>query len=741
MLDRYCVMCHSKAAHTANIVLEKINVDDVSQNAPVWEKVLLKLKTGEMPPPKLPKPDAETRTAFVTWLETSLDRAAAEKPNPGMPSAHRLNRAEYGNAIRDLLSLDINAGSLLPADDSGYGFDNIADVLSVSPLLLERYMSAARKISRLAVGDPHIKPAIDQYPIPRSTGPQDTSQKIQVSEDLPFGSRGGIAIRHYFPVDGVYNIRILMRPTGDADDKPIHEVKIPVKAGARLVGVTFLGDATIAENEAPAVDGKAPAAKMNGAPPPAELDVRVDDARVKLFDLPGGKAAIDSVWIGGPYEITGSGETASRKRIFSCHPANPNQQSACAAKIVTDLARHAYRRPVTDADMKPLLALYADGAKQGGFEHGIEMALRAILVSPDFLFRMERDPAGAAPGTLRPLNDFELASRLSFFLWSSIPDDELLNLAQQNQLNKPDVLKQQVRRMLADPKSQALVTNFAGQWLYLRNLPMVRPDPESFPEFDNALRENFQRETELFIGAILHEDHSVFDLINANFTFLNERLAKHYGIPGVYGNAFRRVTLNDPRRGGLLGQGAILTVTSYPNRTSPVLRGKWILENLLGAPPPPPPPGIPELKSHSEEGKLLTAREQMELHRANPTCASCHARMDPLGFSMENFDGVGRWRNKDAGAPIDVSAVMPDGTKFDGPAGLKKVLLSHRDEFVDTVTEKLLTYALGRGLEYYDLPTVRAIAKDAAKDDDRMSALITSIAESTPFRMRRTAEP
>ncbi len=746
LLNTYCVVCHNDKLRTAGVSFSGIDVDDVSHDGATWEKALRKLSTGEMPPPGMPRPDSGTRAAFTTWLESSLDQAAVSHPNPGRPAIHRLNRAEYSNSIRDLLALDIDTASMLPADDSGYGFDNIADVLSMSPVLLERYMMAARRISRLAVGDPNIRPSIDQYAVPRSTGPGDMSQKLQISEDLPFGSRGGIVIHHRFPVDGVYAIRVLMRPTnGVSDDKPWHEIRVPVKAGTRLIGVTFLDDTTKSESIAPAPKGAAAAAAKTAEPkpdevPPAELDLRLDDARLKLFEIPGFKAAIDSVTIGGPYEIDGPGDTASRKRIFVCHPAGSGEEESCAKTILSTLARRAYRRPVTDTDIAPLLGFYETGRKSGNFESGIEHALQAILVSPDFLFRVERDPAASAPGSAHRVSDIELASRLSFFLWSSIPDDELLNAAESGRLGDHAVLVQQVKRMLADEKSRALVTNFAGQWLYLRNLSMARPDPVAFPEFDSSLRDSFQKETNLFLETIFREDRSVLNLIDSNFTFVNERLARHYGIPNVYGSAFRRVTLTDSNRGGLLGQGAILTVTSYPNRTSVVQRGKWILENILGAPPPPPPANVPDLKNHTSDGKLLTMRQQLEMHRANPACSSCHSRMDPLGFALENFDGVGKWRTKDAGSDIDASGVMPDGTKFEGPAGLRQVLLSHREEFIETVSEKLLTYALGRGLEYYDRPVVRSIAREAARDDYRMSSLVTAIVESTPFQMRRTPE-
>jgi hypothetical protein len=476
--------------------------------------------------------------------------------------------------------------------------------------------------------------------------------------------------------------------------------------------------------------------------PPAELDVRLDGARLKHFQVPENgvvPAQVSSVIISGPYNPTGPGDTPSRARIFVCRPpAGGKDDDACAHRILGTLARRAFRRPVTEADLKPLLAFYQRGRKDGGFERGIEMALRAMLVSPDFLFRVENN-SGKAPGSIYQIGDFELASRLSFFLWSSIPDDQLLDLAEKGKLKDSSMLEQQVRRMLDDPRSESLVTNFAGQWLYVRGLAQVKPDPDAFPEFDESLRQGFERETELFFQTVLREDRSVLELLDANYTYLNQRLAEHYGIPKVYGSQFRRVNLTDPNRGGLLGQGSILTVTSYPNRTSVVQRGKWILENLLGSPPPPPPP-VPDLKDH-KDGKALTMREQMEMHRSNAICASCHARMDPIGFALENYDGVGKWRAKDSGSVIDASGKLPDGTKFEAPAGLKKLLLTkYHDDFVTTATEKLLTYALGRGLEYYDMPAVRSITREAARDNYRMSALIAAVVRSTPFQMRKASE-
>ena len=744
LLGRYCVGCHNSQTKTAGIVLEGVNPDRPGENAPILEKVLRKVRSGEMPPRGLPRPDDAVTNAFTASLEAALDSNAARNPNPGRPAIHRLNRVEYSNAIRDLLAIDINPGSSLPPDDSGYGFDNIGDVLSVSPILLERYISLARKISRLAVGDPTILPSVEEYSVPVGL-----SQVDRVSDDLPFGSRGGIAIHHDFPLDAEYTFRVKIRgfnnrardlvqhldlrldgvrlkefeiqgKSGEADEEsPTFELRARVKAGVRRVGVNFL-------SEFAAQEGVLPLPPLKAAGPPRNLP---------------GRIGVDSLLIGGPFQPTGPGDTPARQRIFVCSPAGSGSEPACAKKIFSSLARRAYRRTVTDADLKPLLDFYETGRRGGTFESGIEMGLRRMLVAPDFLFRVERDPAGIAPGGIYHLNDFELASRLSFFLWSSIPDDQLLDLAAAGKLKDPAIFELQVRRMLADGRSRTLVSNFAGQWLYLRNLSRVQPDPDAFPEFDDNLRQAFQRETELVIEAIVREDRSVVDLLNANFTYLNEQLARHYQIPNVHGSNFRRVNLTDSDRFGLLGQGSILTVTSYPTRTSPVLRGKWILENLLGTPPPPPPANVPDLKDHAEDGRALSLREQMEKHRADATCASCHSRMDPLGFALENYDGVGKRRTKDGNGIIDTTGSLPDGTKFQGPGGLRDLLLSRRDQFAETVAEKLLTYALGRGLEYFDQPALRAITHQAAKDDYRVSSVIIAITRSTPFQMRRSQEP
>ncbi len=752
LVNQYCIGCHNQKALVAGVSLEGIDFSNVGPHAAILERVLRKVRSGEMPPAGLPRPTATDAAAFTKTIETAIDQDAAAHPNPGRPAVHRLNRAEYSNAIRDILALDIQPGASLPVDDSGYGFDNIGDVLSLSTALLERYMSVARMVSRLAVGDTNIKPAIEEFSgrqdAPGSTAPD---RNERVSDDLPFDSRGGFTLRYYFPVDAEYSIRVKLNTGGDGSGTPL-EIRQAIPAGLRTIGVTFLRESAKAE-VIPGGGGRrgggggAGAAALSGGKGQsqmAQLDLRLDGAKLRRFEVPEAFARpqVTSILLGGPYNITGPGNTPSRARIFVCHPATSKDEEPCARTILSTVERRAFRRPVTDADLKPLLAFYHSGRTEHDFDFGIEKALRALLVSPDFLFRVEMDPKGVAPGGMYRITDFELASRLSFFLWSTVPDDQLLDLAEKGKLKDPVVLNAQIRRMLDDPRSDSLVSNFAGQWLYIRNLSQQKPDPDAFPEFDESLRRAFQQETELFFQNILREDRSVIDLLDANYTFLNQRLAEHYGIANIYGPQFREVKLTDPNRGGLLGQGSILTVTSYPNRTSVVQRGKWVLDNLLGSPPPPPPQNVPDLVAHAKDGRQLTMREQMEMHRANPVCASCHTRMDPIGFALENFDGVGKYRTKDSGAPIDSSGKLPGGAQFDGPAGLKKLLLAnYRDQFETTVTEKLLTYALGRGLEYYDMPAVRSIMRQASHDDYRVSALIADIVKSTPFQMRRTSEP
>jgi mono/diheme cytochrome c family protein len=745
-IDQYCVACHNSALLTGGLNLQDIDLGNLEENGPVWERILRKLRNREMPPAGMPRPDPASYDALVRYIDSGRAYLAQTNPNPGRTTLHRLNRVEYANAIRDLLALEIDSAELLPADDIGYGFDNIGDVLNVSPLLLERYLSAAAKISRLAIGDTSLPVAYDTYDVPRGL-----IQLDRMNEDMPFGSRGGISIRHHFPVDGeyVFSVRLAtgrydqilglerdrhldlrldgerlelftvastqragMQVHGEGQTADSHlEVRIPVKAGTRTVAATFLKDTVIPEG------------------------IQIRDRETAFFE------GVGNLSIAGPYNVEGPGTTASRERIFTCRPEAPNQELACAEDIISTLARRAYRRPINDDDIPQLMALYSEAAEEGGFEAGIRMALQKILVSPEFIFRMEYDPSDADPGGAYPVSDLELASRLSFFLWSSIPDDELLSLAEEGRLSDPAVLERQTRRMLADSKSQSLVSNFAGQWLFLRNISRVQPDPVAFPNFDENLRYALQRETELLVESMVAEDRSVVDLLDSDYTYLNERLAEHYGIEGIYGSEFRRVNLEDDTRHGLLGQASILTVTSYPNRTAPTIRGKWVLEQLLGMSPPPPPPNVPSL-ADDDEVRVLTMRERMEQHRANPACAVCHRVMDPLGFALENFDGLGRWRDTtgDLGAEIDSSGTLPDGTDFNGPEGLREILLSKQELFVETFTQRLLTYALGRGVEHYDLPVVRKITRDAADDDYRWSSIILGIVRSVPFQMRRASD-
>jgi hypothetical protein len=768
LLNQYCLTCHNQKALVAGLTLDKLDLDKASEDAAAWEKVVHKLRTRAMPPPGRPRPDAPGYDALITYLETELDRAAAAKPNPGRPAIHRLNRTEYTNAIRDLLGIDIDS-SLLPVDEVDQGFDNMADALSVTPVLLERYMSAARAVGRMAIGERRPRPFSETYDLPKFL-----TQDDRMGDDLPFGSRGGIAIRHYFPADGEYTIRVFLQRNsrdyirGLAEPHPLDfrldgtrinlltvgggdelkgepgpifsqaakigdpssetyehggaeerlAVRFRAKAGQRLVTVAFLSNNTVPEGVF--------------QPPLTQF---------QLVQYKGGNPYIDNVVITGPYGVSGIADTPSRQRLFVCRPTRVAEEYACAKKILSTLARRAYRRPATDNDLAALLRVYAAGRSEGDFDAGIEAAIERILAGPEFLFRIEADPPNIARDTAYRINDLELASRLSFFLWSSIPDDELLNLAESGKLKNPAIFEQQVRRMLSDRRSRSLVTNFASQWLYLRNLGSKTPDPKLFPEFDDNLRQAFQQETELFLESTLREDQSVLRLLDADYTFLNERLARHYGIPNVYGSHFRRVTLGpefDARR-GLLGHGSLLTVNSYANRTSVVLRGKWLLENLLGALPPPPPPNVPSLEDSGSDGKPLPVRQLMERHRRNPACAGCHAAIDPLGFALENFDAIGRWRTADAGAPVDSSGVLPDGTHLDGVSGLRNVLLSRPEEFVNVFAEKMLVYALGRRVEYYDSPAIRKIVRESAKQDYQWSSLILATAKSLPFQMRRSA--
>ena len=766
VLDQYCVTCHNQTARTAELLLDQADVENIGDGPEVWEKVLKKLRAGAMPPAGMPRPDQATYDSFATYLETALDSASAAHPNPGRPVLHRLNRVEYANAVRDLLAVEIDGATLLPADDSRHGFDNIGDVLTVSPALLERYLSAARKISRLALGDPDISPVFEGYNVPKYF-----VQNDRMSEALPFGSRGGIAVRHNFPAGGEYLLKVrLARNSRDYItgllDKP-HQLDVRLD-GARLELFTIGGEthgksAPLFSNNAmgdraqdiyertaddilevrfPATAGpqQIEVAFLKETSMP-EGPLRTPMSKYDLHNYKGGEPGVASVSITGPYDASGIGQTPSRHRIFVCRPSSAQDEESCATKILSTLARRAYRRPLTEDDIQTLLDFYKAGHNEGGFEAGIGSALERILVGPEFLFRIEVDPENVASNTTYRISDLELASRLSFFLWSSIPDDQLLELAEGGKLSDPVVLEQQVRRLLKDSRSKALVSNFAAQWLQLRSLRAINPDQDVFPYFEENLREAFRVETELFFESLLREDRSVLALLSANYTFVNERLARHYGIPDVYGSHFRRVELETEERRGLLGKGSILALTSYANRTSPVLRGKWVLENLLGTPPPPPPPNIPDLVERDQDGQAFSMREALEQHRANPACAACHNVMDPLGFALENFDGIGTWRTTDAGDPIDSSGVLPDGTPFRGPAELQRVLLeSKSEEFVATATERLLTYALGRGVESYDAPAIRSIIREAAPNNYRWSSLILGIVKSAPFQMRRSQE-
>jgi len=799
LLKQYCVTCHNERLKTGGFVIDPADVANVGSGADRWEKVVRKLRTQSMPPPGAPRPDAASYDRVATFLETELDRTEAARPHLGkLPLTHRLSRTEYRNAVRDLLALEslpreVSIDYLLPPDNISSGFDNIADLLFISPSNMERYLDAARKISRLAIGDPAMPVMVNIYRLDPEH-PQD--ERV---DELPFGTRGGIAVRSEFPVDGTYIVkvevgaanghdlevtvdgeRVALRSLGsggpgapsvdappgqpdpsDPDPTP-PSVDRPVAQG-RGAGPT---DAAGSAGAAGARGGRAGGRARAAAPPPLEFPlalkagpkligvafVQRTEARDEATLRPrmrsrGTQPAINSVTISGPYKVTGTGDSPSRRRVFVCRPASAKgsgeagsssaEETACARRILSTLARRAYRRPANETDLRDLLPFYEQGRKQGSFDLGIQKALERLLVSPQFLFRIEREPANVATATAYRVSDLELASRLSFFIWSSIPDDELLDAASSGRLKDPKVLEQQVRRMLADPRSESLVTNFAAQWLYLRDISAKLPDEILFADFDETLRSAMQRETELFIGSVFRENRSVLDLLRANYTFLNERLARHYGVPNIKGSYFRRVTFPEGSvRGGLLGQGSVLTITSYSTRTSPVLRGKWVLENLLSAAPPPPPPNVPSLNTEKAPGKPLTLREAMIQHRASPACAGCHARMDPIGFAMENFDAVGRWRERDGEQPIDATGTFPEGTKFDGIPGLKKELLRQPEQFVGTVAERLLMYAVGRNLQYYDAPTVRAAMREAAPADYTLASLVLGIVKSRPFQMR-----
>ena len=748
---------------TADLALDELDATRIGDSGEIWERVVRKLQTRAMPPPGARRPDEAIYQAVLASLTSELDRAAAASPNPGRPMLRRMNRAEYANAIRDLLALEIDPAVLLPPDDSAYGFDTIADVLGVSPTLQERYLSAAAKVSALAVGDPARGPVSESYRVR-----QDLSQN-QHLEGLPLGTVGGLMVRHYFPMDGEYRFQIRLQQTNFGNlrglDYP-HEVETAID-GERVHLATIGGNTDLAmmfeepQNAGDRIEARlSSAVRVKAGPRSVGVafirNLPIGDSRrlqqflrssVDTLDWTG-LPHIQSLTITGPFDSSGPGDTPSRRRIFVCRPPEPEKtklepagretevELACARRILQTLARRAYRQPVHDADVDPLLAFYREGRAEGTFDTGIQRALHAILANPRFAFRVERDPEGARPGDAFQIGDVELASRLSFFLWSSIPDDELLTAVEAGTLHRPDVLERQVRRMLPDPKSQALVANFAGQWLQLRNVKSILPNSDEFPDFDDSLRQSFRRETELLFDSVMREDRSVIDLLTADYTFLDERLARHYGVPNVYGSRFRRVAVTDDARRGLLGHGSILALTSHAERTSPVVRGKWVLENLLGTPPPPPPADVPPLKENESGQKPKTMRELMSQHRANPTCAACHRLMDPIGFALENFDAVGAWRTNEPGGPIDASAELPDGSRVDGVAALREAIVRRPEVFTTTMTEKLLTYGLGRGLTYRDMPVVRGIVREAASREYRFSSIVLGIVRSRPFQMK-----
>jgi mono/diheme cytochrome c family protein len=741
----HCLDCHGKESRKGGLALDDLLGQNFAAHSEAWEHVVRKLTNRQMPPPEAVQPAEHEYESAVAWLQSSLDAAAATAPNPGRTETfRRLNRTEYRNAIRDLLALDVEVAALLPADESSHGFDNVT-VADLSPTLLNRYLSAAQKISRLAIG---IAP-----PVPRADTIRvrpDLTQDVHI-EGLPLGTRGGALIAHNFPVDGEYEIQIYLMRDRNEDVEGLRDshqlevllnrervgtltvkppgkgetqrsvdanlkVRIPLKAGPHKLGVTFVQKSSSL----------------------LETTRQPLNVHFNYYRHPRLGPAVYEVSVSGPYESAGPGDTPSRRRILTERPSGPDDEEACAKRILTNLVRAAYRRPITDEDLKTPLAFYRQGRGEGNFDAGIEAALCAVLVNPQFLFRIERDPADVPRGTAYRISDVALASRLSFFLWSSSPDEELLTLAERKELSRPEVLEKQVRRMLADERSQSLVTNFASQWLYLRNLDAVTPDMRLYPDFDDNLRQALRQETELLFASALREDQSVLNLLQTEHTWLNERLAKHYSIPHVYGDRFRRVELDaESHRGGLLRQGSILTVTSYASRTSPVIRGHWVLQNLLGAAPPPPPPDVPALEENTVNS-LLSIRERLKQHRANAACASCHQQMDPVGFSLENFDAVGRWRKTDSGPAIDATGSYLDGSQFNGVAGLEKALLRRPELFARTLTEKLVTFGLGRGVESYDAPAVRQIVAGAKKDNYRFSQLIIGIVKSTPFQMRKT---
>jgi hypothetical protein len=765
ILDQYCVTCHNSQLKTANLLLDRANLHDVSEDGMLWEKVVRKLRTGSMPPAGMPRPEETVLNNVAAFLEQQLDIHAANVGDPGKPIIRRLNRTEYGNAVSDLLAVEFDEHERLPNDDSGYGFDTVGEALSISPLLTEAYLSTARKISQMAVGDEDINPYIAEYKISR-----ELLQNNRMSEDLPFGTRGGTVVEHFFPLDGEYLIKIRLQRNNDNYIRGLgepHQLDVRLdgallesyRIGGEHVGKSsplysfinkdYIGEPAQENYEFTADDGlelrlniKAGTRKFGVAflkmiyEPEGEKLPRQSYA--ELFAFKGGEPGVDTVSISGPFDPSGTGNTPSRSKIFNCFPNASSQEADCASKILSTLARRAYRRPLEQIDVETLLKFYAVGYKQGGFEEGIRTGIQGILVSPHFLFRIEREPKIMASGIASQVNDLDLASRLSFFIWSSIPDEELLTLAEIGQLTDPIIFEEQVKRLLSDQRSKALVQNFTEQWLGLRKIDGIVPDPKVFPYFDDSLRSALKQEMLLLAENIARQDRSLLEFLSADYTYVNQRLAEHYNIPDIYGSGFRKISLADMNRKGILGKGSVLTVTSYANRTSPTLRGKWVMDNILGTPPPEPPPNIPALGEEQVGGKTLTMRERMEKHRVNPICATCHKRMDPLGFAMDNFNAIGEWREYEGTTPIDPTGVLPDGRLIAGPAELTEILLERPEQFLHTVTEKLLIYALGRGLTYHDQSVVRKIIRESAGEDYRWSAIILGIVNSMPFQMRRS---
>jgi hypothetical protein len=767
-LRDHCMVCHNDRGRAGGLSLAAVPTTEIGSQAELWEKVRHKLVTGQMPPPGRPSPPPAELAATVSALTAALDAAALANPDPGRVGMHRLNRVEYANAVRDLFGLSIDTRSLLLPDEADEGFDNVAVSLALSPSHLERYLTAAREVSRLAVGDPSLgrAAASHTYRVPKLL-----EQDVRVDDEMPFGSRGGVVARHTFPLDGDYRFTIRLRRqiydyiigmgTAQQIDVRVDGVRVarftvggaaPGTPGPRTWNGEIVGDtewelymhAADAGLEARATVTAGPHVvtasfvdtpwEMEGVTQPLPVDfTRGSDEH---YD---GLAGIDALTIHGPYASRGSGDTPSRQAIFACRPARASDERSCATRIVTALARRAYRRPPTAGEIATLLQFYEAGRKRDGFEAGVQAAIERMLVSFNFLYRIESDATAPTRSAVHRLSDLDLASRLSFFLWSSIPDEPLLALAEAGRLRQPAVLERQVRRMLADPRSHALVRNFGSQWLGIRKAESWQPDLDRFPAFDENLRRAMLQETTLFLDSQFRDDRSIVDLLDADYTFLNERLAEHYGVAGVAGERFRRVAWNTPARRGLLGQGSILMVTSYPDRTTPVLRGFWVLENLLGMPPPPPPPDVPDLEASDASGRPLTMREQMEAHRRNPACAVCHVRMDPIGFSLENFDAIGRWRADSGGQPVDARSTFADGSPIDGVNGLRAFLLARREQFVETFAARLMTYALGRHLTFRDQPAIRAVARQARSSNYRWSSLVLGIVGSTPFQMRKAA--